>query len=467
MNKLSNPDPQTTASSTQYKKDIPILGMHCASCEIMIGDKLKEIDGVASVKVQLRTSSATIVSNRPIDDKELESAVNSAGYKVGNSPNEKPLISRDRTIWKDLVIGLGVVAGIYTLYQLLGLGSITVTSSNLGNNGLPALVVGLTAGFSTCMALIGGLVLGIASSHAEKNPSLSAWSKFQPHIVFNLGRIIAFIIFGAIIGLVGSAFALKGSLLGLLTILAGLVMLVLGLKLTEVFPRISQSLTLPSSIANKLSLHQQNNREYSHKSALIAGATSFFLPCGFTQAMQLLAVSTGDPWQASIIMGAFAIGTTPGLLSLGGVSSVIKGAKAKSFFRVIGVAVVAMAIINLVSGLNLIGFNQFSPTTNQTTSSGQKSADGTNVLKTTYTLQEDIIPNNFTAKVNQPTTLEVDVKEDGEGCMSTIMIIGLDDTPQYLKSGKVIKLSFTPQKPGKYLIACAMGVPRGTVIVTE
>lgn len=464
MNKPVTSKP--TESKTEYHKDIPISGMHCASCEILIADKLSAIEGVTSAKAKLSSSSATIISDRPISGKEIENAILDAGYQVGGHV-DAPIISRDRSVWQDTAFGIAFVAGISVLYLLLGSELASTNSSGFSNNGLLALIVGLTAGFLTCMALIGGLVLGIASSHATKNPKLNFWGKFQPHIIFNLGRIIAFIIFGGLIGLIGSAFAFSGSLLGFLTLLAGAVMLVIGLKLTEMFPRISRSLTLPSFIATKLGLGQQNNRDYSHTSTALAGATTFFLPCGFTQAMQLLAVSTGDPLQASVIMGAFALGTTPGLLSLGGITSFIKGQRAKSFFRIIGVTVVAMAIINLLNGLNLIGFNPFSYQTPQTVVTSSQVVDGSNLLNTTYTLRGDIVPSNFTAKVNQPTTLAVDVKEDGEGCMSTIMIIGLDDTPQYLNSGKVIKLNFTPTKPGKYTIACAMGVPRGSITVTE
>jgi plastocyanin domain-containing protein len=59
----------------------------------------------------------------------------------------------------------------------------------------------------------------------------------------------------------------------------------------------------------------------------------------------------------------------------------------------------------------------------------------------------------------------VDVKENGSGCMSTIMIPGLYDKAQYLQAGKTIIMDFTPTKPGSYKITCAMGVPRGTLTV--
>lgn len=451
------------------EKTVPIKGMHCASCELLIAEELESIPGVTSAQASLKSNSATIMSAEQVSDKDIESAVRAAGYEVGYESEQKPFFTHNERIWKDFAIGIIVVLGLYVLFQVLGIDKLVSSTSNSTSTGTMALLVGLTAGFSTCMALIGGLVISVAAKYAENHPTETALQKFRPHLFFNAGRIVSFIAFGAIIGAIGSAFALKGTFLGLLTIAVGAVMLVLGLQLTEIFPRITRGLTLPSGLAKKLGIHTRKEREYSHKNAFLMGAATFFLPCGFTQAMQLLAVSTGNPLQAAVIMGAFAIGTTPGLLTLGGLTSVVKGAFAQRFFRIVGVIVVAMALINFANGFTLAGLNRFldssKPMVN--TAVQQESSEGSVILNTTFKLKEDIVPSTFTAKVGQKTTLVVDVKEDGQGCMSTIMIIGLDDSPQYLKKGKKIELTFTASKPGTYTIACAMGVPRGSITVTE
>ena len=451
------------------EKTVPIKGMHCASCELLIAEELESIPGVTSAQASLKSNSATIMSAEQVSDKDIESAVRAAGYEVGYESGQKPFFTHNERIWKDFAIGIIVVLGLYVLFQVLGIDKLTSSTSNSSSTGTMALLVGLTAGFSTCMALIGGLVISVAAKYAENHPTETAFQKFRPHLFFNAGRIVSFVVFGAVIGAIGSAVALKGSMLGFLTIAVGVVMLILGLQLTEIFPRITRGLTLPSGLAKRLGINTRKEREYSHKNAFLMGAVTFFLPCGFTQAMQLLAVSTGNPVQAAVIMGAFAIGTTPGLLTLGGLTSVVKGAFAQRFFRIVGVIVVAMALINFTNGFTLAGLNRFldssKPMVN--TAVQQESSEGSVILNTTFKLKEDIVPSTFTAKVGQKTTLVVDVKEDGQGCMSTIMIIGLDDTPQYLKKGKKIELTFTATKPGTYTIACAMGVPRGSITVTE
>lgn len=454
-----------------YERTVPIKGMHCASCELLIADELESIPGVTSASASLKTKSAHIQSDQKIDYDQIVKAVEAAGYEVGEESDAKPLLTRNERVWKDFLIGVFVVTGLVFIFQIFGLDkALNAVSGTGGSNGTMALVIGLTAGFSTCMALIGGLVLSVASKYAENHPTQTPLQKFKPHLYFNLGRIIAFIVLGGVIGVIGSAFALKGTVLGFLTLAVGAVMLVLGLQLTEISPRITKGLTLPSGIAKALKLQSRKEREYSNKNSLMLGAFTFFLPCGFTQAMQLLAVSTGDPLEAAIIMGAFAVGTSPGLLSLGGLTSVVKGAFAQRFFRIVGVVVVAMALLNFSNGLTLAGIrlslDNVLPARTASSSTNNASLEGSEILNTTYKLQSDITPSTFTAKVGQKTTLLVDVQENGSGCMSTIMIIGLDDTPQYLKKGKKIQLTFTAKKAGTYTIACAMGIPRGTITVT-
>lgn len=94
-----------------------------------------------------------------------------------------------------------------------------------------------------------------------------------------------------------------------------------------------------------------------------------------------------------------------------------------------------------------------------------QASDSAQVIKTSYTLNGDIQPNTFTVKAGKTVRFEVDVKEDGQGCMSTIMVPGLYNTPELLDKGKKIVMEFTPVKAGEYNITCAMGVPRGIIKV--
>lgn len=606
------------------KITVPIAGMHCRSCEILVEDSLSKISKIKKINVNCKKGEAEIFydSQKP-NMQEIEHAIREAGYSIGEAAGRKSMFSRNPEDYKDLGIAFFALFVLYIIAKNFGLTDINIGSASNPSNLPVVFLVGLTAGLSTCMALVGGLILGISARHAEMHPEASAMQKFRPHIFFNLGRIGGYAILGGVLGALGSMLQLSGGVLGILTIIVGLVMLGLGMKLTGIFPRLENSgITLPKSVSKFFGV-KNNTKEYSHRGSMITGALTFFLPCGFTQAMQLYAVSTGSFTQGALIMGLFALGTAPGLLGVGGLTSVIKGIFAKRFFKFAGILVIFLAMFNVSNGYNLMGWqnpvtgNQKSVTSNQasdsnvtmengvqvvkmtensrgyspnkftikkgvpvkwvidaqapnscassimisklgirknlkageniieftpteagklsfscsmgmytgafnvvdevdgssavsaTTTQDEPSSQGgscgsggidgsggaaggcggggrvnvpvagkvekassaneagvnSQVIKTIYTLEDDIQPNIFTVKVGQPVSFLVDVKENGLGCMNTVTIPGLNDDVYRLVSGKNIKMDFTPTEKGVYQITCAMGVPRGTITV--
>lgn len=447
------------------KIEIPIKGMHCKSCTVLIAAELNKIPGVSDASVDLKTSTATIkYSDYEPARAELDRAVKAAGNDYSLGYDEKTLFNSDRSVYKLFIINLIIISSIFVFAQSIGLTDLKFTGIN--NAGLMALLLGVTAGFSTCMALIGGLVLGLSSRFAEKHRSATATQRFRPHLFFNLGRILTFFMLGGVIGLFGSIFKIDSTFMGLLTIGVGFVMIILGLQLTELFPKLSgKTITLPAGLIKFIGIKNHNTKEYSHKNAMILGGLTFFLPCGFTQAMQLVAISSGSFVTGSIVMGLFAIGTAPGLLGIGGLTSIVKGEFAKNFFRFAGAAVVLMAFYNINTGWILTGYN-FDLNFNIPSSSKSVVIDkDAIILSTEFTLADDISVKDFTVEVGKSYVLNVDAKDDGQGCMSTIMIPGLYNTPILITKGK-IQLPFKPTKIGKYKITCAMGIVRGIINVT-
>jgi len=233
----------------------------------------------------------------------------------------------------DIIYAAIILFFLFILVDGIGLSKFFAVNPGHPSNLLTVVLIGLTAGFSTCMALIGGIVLGVSARFSQSHSGATAVEKFKPHLFFNLGRIISYTVLGGAIGLLGSFFQFSGTSLGLVTAAVALVMLTLGLQLTGLFPRLKNvGITTPKFIGNLLGIKVKSDKEYSHKNAFLMGASTFFLPCGFTQAMQLYAVSTGSFTAGAAIMGVFALGTAPGLLSIGGLTAAIKGAFAQKFF---------------------------------------------------------------------------------------------------------------------------------------
>lgn len=589
---------------------VPIKGMHCRSCELLIEENLKSVPGVKKVGVNYKTGKAEVFIEKKsgmearefVEDisETIRQVVKDTGYDIGYKDTLE-WISQDQDDYINLLYGVLILSALYFGAQSLGLFNLDVNSGDTGF--FVALMVGLVAGVSTCMALVGGLVLGISAQHAEAHPEISAKQKFTPHLYFNLGRVLGFGLLGGVLALLGSVARPSAGTLGVMTIIIGGVMMFLGLKLVEIFPFLKdKSISLPKSISKFLGI-QKEQKEYSHKGSFITGALTFFLPCGFTQAMQLYAVSSGSFFDGALIMSLFALGTAPGLLGIGGLASIFKGRKARVFFATTGLAVILLGWVNisngsqlvsqgkalgvasgaiaslgvqeikmtqsgsgyspntftvekgkkvrwiitstapfscasslvvpkyniskgLVKGENIIEFtpaetgevpfscsmgmyrgkftvvesgtnipSQNAQGTTDTANSGgscgsgggggcggcgggaRKPIDSTTtapvaenneqIIKAEYTLDKDISPNRFEVKRGVPVRFEIDVKENGQGCMSSLMVPGLYNTAQYLQGGSIMVLTFTPEKTGDYNITCAMGVPRGVIKVVN
>lgn len=450
------------------KTIVDIKGMHCRSCEILIEDELLKIPSVKKADVSQKKGCAEISYDGRLDENDVAYAIREAGYSLGK--DQRHLFSKNPDDYMELGIAVTTLFIIWAVAYLNGWFEIDMSGLN-NYASLPIVfLIGLTAGISTCMALIGGLVLGAAARFSEKHPTATPLQKFKPHLFFNLGRIISFFFFGALIGYMGSFFRLSPGTLGFLIILVGVVMLFLGVQLIDIFPKINgMTFTLPKQISGLLGIKKHNDKEYSHTNSMMLGALTFFLPCGFTQAMQLFAMSTGSPVTGALTMGVFAIGTAPGLLSIGGVTSIVKGAFARAFFKFAGVVVIALAFFNITSGFTLTGIKGISlPKFNNVLSASTSGTDtntqeGLQVIKATYSVANGFQPKELTVKVGVPARLEVDAQDNGAGCMGSITLPGLSQNVEVFKRGQKAVFDFTAGSTGSYTITCAMGLPHGSI----
>ena len=131
-------------------------------------------------------------------------------------------------------------------------------------------------------------------------------------------------------------------------------MLILGINLLDVFPWAKRlQLSMPQFLAKRA----YGTREMNHQlTPLLVGVVTFFLPCGFTQSMQLYTLSTGSFIQGAFTMGAFALGTLPALALVSFSSlGVSKQARRGIFFKTAGLIVIAFALFNLINSLVIIG----------------------------------------------------------------------------------------------------------------
>lgn len=320
-----------------------VSGTHCASCKILIEDVLNDQDYISSAQVDLKNQTLRIETVSEKSPEELADLltkkVKSNGYTVSV---EKVLIEKqkDDVIWKALPIGLVFLILFFVLQKSgllnLGIGGTTTPATSF--------IIGLIASVSSCLAVVGGLVLSLSAKISQDNVSDT-----KTFMLFHIGRLVSFALLGGVLGLVGSAIGISFTFTAILGIIASIVMLLLGLNLIGVFKK--NKVALPSGIFNFF-------RKIEHKTLtpLIVGFATFFLPCGFTQSMQVVALSSGSFISGLLIMLAFALGTLPMLLLLSfGGASLAHGKHAPLFFKSAGVVVIGLGIFALLAGLAGLG----------------------------------------------------------------------------------------------------------------
>jgi len=443
------------------KIQIKIYGMHCKSCEILIENEIKNKYQIHNIDIDHKTGFLNIdFFGKTIPKCEINKIITDLGYSL--KPINLPWFSTNiNDYFSIFFISLVLIVG-YLYLKDLDIFKFSFLSNDFANL-FVVILIGVAAGVSTCMALVGGIVVSITAKYIEAHPDLSPKEKFIPHLYFNLGRIVGFFIFGGILGTFGSLLFISTKVVGLFTILIGLLMLSMGIQLLKIFPRFSNfSLTFPKYISNIFNLNENKEKVYSHLNTMILGAMTFFLPCGFTQTVQLYAATTGNFMSGALVMTAFAVGTSFGLIGIGMVMSFVKENFFNYFFRVVGVIVIFLSIYNISNGWNLASVKIFNIKTEKKV---QNINGEVQLLKTIYTTDSDISPKDFKVKVGQPVRLEVDVRDNGFGCMGSFTIPGLTNQVENLRKGKTLIFEFTPQEVGEYQITCAMGVPRGKIIV--
>jgi len=324
-----------------------VRGMHCKACVLLTESELREVASVSRATSNLTTRTVEVCGDfgdRPPEEvaRELSRVLEKHGYSLSTEKFEH------EKNWSDFTVAVPVALGFALLFVLLQkLGIVNLVNASDVSYGT-AFFIGIVASLSTCMAVVGGLVLSMSATFAREG------DRVRPQILFHTGRIVSFFILGGVIGALGSAFTLGTAGTFILGLLIGVVMLILGINLLDVFPSFKR---FQPAMPKFLARHALGVSELNHwLTPLLVGVATFFLPCGFTQAMQLYSLTTGSFLAGGLTMLAFALGTLPVLALIGFSSfSIRNSAKAGVFFKSAGLIVILFALFNIINSLVVIG----------------------------------------------------------------------------------------------------------------
>src|SRR3989344_1696527 len=139
-----------------------ISGTHCPSCKIFIEDVLNEQNFIKNASVDLKQETVEIETDSDQDPEVLiqilTEKIKANGYalSVEKSANEK---QRGDVIWKAVPIGFLFLI-LFFILQKSGI-------LNLGIGGeltpVASFIIGLIASVSSCLAIVGGLVLSLSA----------------------------------------------------------------------------------------------------------------------------------------------------------------------------------------------------------------------------------------------------------------------------------------------------------------
>ena len=152
-----------------------VTGTHCPACKILIEDVLMECDDVQSASVDLRRGQLQIISTTPNHAMEEWSALlQPYGYRLYV---EKPATSQLHTQRIYAIMAGVALLGLFFWMQEANIFSFSITQPLTAKT---ALMVGVVASFSSCLAVVGGLVLSLSAQVAHDASTL------RPLIFFHL-----------------------------------------------------------------------------------------------------------------------------------------------------------------------------------------------------------------------------------------------------------------------------------------
>lgn len=441
---------------------LQISGMTCSSCELMLERKIKKVPGVQKVLVNHKTGVAAIQvdpTHKPALG-ELQTAVEEAGYSFGES---EKVVEQDHK-WVEIGSFLLIIFGIYQLLKGLDLTALTSGGSDT-TTFASVLLIGLVAGTSSCLAVTGGLLLTMAAKYNQVHGGATPWAKFKPLLMFNIGRLVSYFLLGGLVGVLGQSITLSSKMTGITNIVVALIMFYLALSLLKILPKKLFNIRPPKWLSHKIA----DLSEHEHPAApFVLGALTFFLPCGFTQSLQLVALASGSFFTGSMTMFIFALGTLPALLSISAISAKAEGRTSKLFIRFSGTLVLVLSLFNLKSGLVLSGIDvpNFSRPSTEVTESAEEAVtqvEGEQIINMTVN-SFSYSPETFTIKAGVPTTIIATVKDDIWGCISVLTVPDFRLSVS-LEKGENKLGPFTPTKD--FYITCPMGMFSARVTVTD
>ncbi len=476
------------------KKDtvLPIRGMHCPSCPLLVEESLSSLPGIEAVRAFLSKKTCSLQYDPSLypTEENLHEAINHALAPHGFCVQKKGERTLEPGFFSARNIAFMLLAAFvaYSIWNMLlylennlsFLENFDTAETAAGGWFMP-FMMGLAASLSCCVAVTGSVIIGFAARYGagkKKRALVGMNSSLQA------GRLISFFVLGGLLGMLGTTLALSGNTLAVLYGLLALLLFSLGLSMLDL-PVSLLPFRLPSSMGL---IQRLGKKQGGLGLPFMVGCLTFFIPCGFSLSMMLFALQTHSFLQGGLTMLFFALGTLP-VLFVVGLTASFSSHKGFAFVRK------TMAFLLLFFGFSLMqsaavywGFSgnilallqpkeayawfwsseaepvspEKTPLFSSASTSSSASQGGTAIIEMRVT-GRTFSPSTLHAEAGQEITWNI-VGERVSPCANRIIIPSLNISLP-IKNG-LNSLTFKmPDKPGPLPFSCWMGMENGQFLV--
>lgn len=349
-------------------------------------------------------------------------------------------------------------------------------------------ITGLTTGGLTCLAIQGGLLataitapVAVAAAPTPKRRSrktaahpvtgVQVAQNLWPVVYFLAAKLAAYTLLGFLLGALGSVFQITPTVQGIMQLLVGLFMLATALNMFNVHPIFRYFVIQPPKALTRLVRNQAKSQ--SVFTPVFLGLMTVLIPCGTTQAMEVLAISTGSPLVGALIMFVFVLGTSPTFLVLGFLATRIRGQFQKWFAVVTAALILILGLVSLNAGLNLLGSplapermlaSLFQPANAWDAPPQAQMVDGVQEL-TINVSDWGYKPNYSIAESGKPLRLRM-VTNNTYSCALAFTIPSMGYNRTLPITGETL-IDLPPQPEGFVFFTCSMGMYSGTIKIEK
>jgi len=429
---------------TIMKTTIYVKGMHCIACETILKKACEKIPGVKVLDISAKKWTIDIETSILHNTKQIHQCIQNHWYTVSSNKHTKK-IKRKNILW-----AISIVVIIIVLMYSIDIPRYMSWIQEEIWFGM-AVLIGIIASVSTCMAVVGSIVIWF-SEYLDTSKWIIQHIKTQT--MFHIGRIGGFFVLWWLLGAMGKIITISFTTTTIITICVGIIIVRMWLHILRITPNISTLwIHLPKRRWNNITTKKHPTL------APLVGALTFFLPCGFTLSMQLIAIHSGSFLTGGILMALFALGTMPALFALGIWSSYIKEKRMQFLHTIIGILIILFGSSMIINSRRIIWWY-----TTQTT----------NEINNTWNYEHkeiahngrNTIPNITYLDAKKNYTVIITPERNGIGCMSNLIIPKLDRTVHQVLKDTPITYTISNKKKWTYTIVCGtMGMEQGKIII--